>query len=183
MTDLLSGPSFDALFEGVERSAQRLETRSAYAGDRALLEAWSVGAIDQPPSTGARGAWLARVRRTVARGGRYERVRVVDEPPSLYQRFALRSAGQNVSAGEDVGYLVRGRADSAHLPDHDFWLLDSERVALLYFTADDRLLGAQVVLDGAVVRQHARWFAAARELATPYEDFRRARPEYERRPG
>jgi len=182
VTDLLSGPSFDGLFDGVVRSAQRLETRSAYAGDRALLDAWSSGTIDEPPIAGFRGAWLARVQRTVARGARYERVRIVNEPPSLYQRFALRSARQNVVAGEDIRYLVQERANGADLPDHDFWLLDSQRVAVLYFTGDDRLLGAQVVLDGAVVRQHARWFAAALELASPYEDFRRVRPEYERRP-
>jgi hypothetical protein len=59
-------------------------------------------------------------------------VRVVPEPPTEYLRFGLWLAQFNAGAGEDVRYLTRDQANRLDLPAHDFWVLDAERLALLY---------------------------------------------------
>jgi hypothetical protein len=59
------------------------------------------------------------------------------------------------------------QANAFDLPAHDFWLFDDARPALLYFTGDDRPLGAQLMTHEAVVRQHAEWLATAVSHATP----------------
>src|SRR5262249_46981273 len=75
-------------------------------------------------------------------GRRYQRVRIVPEPLTDYLRYALRGTRQTVEAGEDIRYLPQARANELDLPDHDYWLFDDTRLALLHFTADDRPLGA-----------------------------------------
>jgi len=180
--DLLTGPAFAELFRGFSRSARRLETRDRYAGDQALFDRWRRGELDEPALADKVAAWLEQVRASTAAGGRYERVRVVREPPTDYQRFALATCRASVEAGEDIRYLPRGEAVELALPDHDFWLFDDERLALLYFTADDRPLGAQVVRDPALLGQHRRWFELAFEAAQPYREYLAADPTREQRP-
>ncbi len=181
MPDLLRGPAFSALFQSFSHSAQRLETRDRYAGDQALFEQWQRGELDEPALADKVTAWLDAVRATTTAGGRYERVRVVSEPPTDYQRFALATCRASTAAGEDIRYLNRELATTHDLPAHDFWLFDGERLALLYFTADDRLLGAQVVTEPAVVTQHQQWFDAAFSVATPYAAYVAEDPSRERR--
>jgi hypothetical protein len=182
MPELRSGSAFTQLFGTVARSARRLESRDRYGGDREPLQRWLAGEIDEPEPSGVRAAWLAQVRATTATGGRYERVRIVPEPPTDYQRFALRSCRQNVEAGEDIRYLRRERANQLDLPAHDFWLFDGERLALMYFTADDRLVGAHLIIQPAVVRQHEQWFELACAEATPYHDYLAEDPSREQPP-
>jgi hypothetical protein len=174
--ELLRGAAFAALFSSFTRSAQRLETRDRYAGDQVLFEQWLRGQLDEPELADKVAAWLGSVRATTAAGGRFERVRVVSEPPTDYQRFALATCRASTAAGEDIRYLDRALAVAHDLPAHDFWLFDGVRLALLYFTADDRMLGAQVIAEPAVVAQHQRWFDAAAALATTYADYLASEP-------
>jgi hypothetical protein len=180
--ELLTGPAFAKLFTSFTRSAQRLETRDRYAGDQALFEQWLRGELDEPALADKVAVWLEQVRATTTAGGRYERVRVVREPPTDYQRFALATCRASVDAGEDIRYLRHESALELALPDHDFWLFDVERLALLYFTADDRLLGAQVTRDPALVAQHRDWLARAFEAAQPYREYLADDPTREQRP-
>ncbi|MEJ7743284.1 MAG: helix-turn-helix transcriptional regulator, partial [Nocardioidaceae bacterium] len=69
------------------------------------------------------------------------------------------------------------------MPGHDFWLFDDERLALLWFTTDDRLLGAQISTEPAVVRQHTRWLDLAEAHATPYRGYLAADPARAMPPG
>lgn len=183
MADLLRGPDFAALFDTVERSAVRLESRDFYAGDGPVFARWLRHDIEEPPLVGDRVRWLDRVRVTSARGVTWARIRVTAEPLTWYQRFALRSARQNVAAGERVTYLDRVIANRLDLPAHDFWLFDDDRVALLWFTADDRLLGAQVVTAPQIVARHREWIGLALQTASAYEDFLAGDPSREVRPG
>ena len=118
-----------------------------------------------------REPWFASVRAVTAAGKRRQRVRVVPEPLTDYLRWELRICRDNVAAGEDVRYLRRDQANDLDLPAHDFWVLDSNRLALLFFTADDRLLGAEVLTDPDMVSRHERWIDIAVEHAAPYEQF------------
>src|SRR5258708_27735956 len=87
--------------------------------------------------------------RHAAEGRIVHRVRVVSVPLSDYSRFGLWCAEFAVQAGEDIRYLDRAR--SGGLPDFDYWLFDSERVARLHFDEDDILLGAEIITDPATV--------------------------------
>ena len=182
MPELVTGSAFAQLFTTFERTAQRLETRDRYASDQAIFEQWLAGELPEPALADKVAVWLDQVRTAVAAGKRYERVRVVSEPPTAYQRFALATCRSSVAGGEDIRYLSRERANELDLPAHDFWLFDNERLVLLYFTADDRTLGAQVISEAAVVQQHREWFARAQAAATPYGEYLAADPTRERRP-
>jgi hypothetical protein len=77
----------------------------------------------------------------------------------------------NVPAGEDIRYLCRDRAKDLDLPHEDFWLIDSTRVAVLRFAADNTLLGADVVDDPAVVVKHCYYRDVASHYAIPYREY------------
>lgn len=183
MPELLTGPDFQALFDSFQRSTERLETRDHYAGDQAEFDAWLGGEFEEIPYSDRRAAWLDRIRTQTAAGARWRRARVVREPPTDYQRFLLMSARQNVEAGEEIRYLPRDQATELALPSHDFWLFDGDRLALMYFGLDDRMLGAQLIQEEAVVRQHRSWLDAALEAATPYKTYLDEDPTRAQRPG
>ena len=180
--ELLVGPSLRALFHQVERSARRLESRGRYdvVSEHGLLSRWRDGTVTVAEGADWYSDWTELVGAAVAAGRRFERVRVVPEPLTEYLRFELWLAQFNAGAGEDVRYLARGRASALDLPAHDFWLLDGERLALLYFTADDRLLGAEFITDPVVVARHERWLDQAQASATPYRDYLATDPARER---
>jgi hypothetical protein len=161
--ELLIGPGLRALFHQVEQSARRLETRGRYdmVSEHELLGRWRAGTVAVAEGAEWYADWTELVEAVVAAGTRFERVRVVPEPLTEYLRFELWLAQFTAGAGEAVCYLSRDQANALDLPAHDFWLLDGERLAILYFTADDRLLGAQLITDPAVVARHERWLDQA----------------------
>ncbi len=174
MRDLLAPEQFIGLFRDFERDARRLETRNRYvvAAEQAALERFLAGQETDPVYELERAFWDREiVPEAVAAGKRFERVRIVPEPLTDYLRFTLRGAGYLTRAGEEIRYLDRERANALDLPAHDFWLFDSKRLVPLYFTADDRLLGVQVITEPHVVRQHVRWFELAMRHATSYRDY------------
>jgi len=119
------------------------------------------------------GWWLPNVRKATAEGRRFERVRVVNIPPSDYTRFGLWAARQTVGAGEDIRYLLRPTADAVGLPNHDYWLFDSRTLVRMHFDGtDDRLLSIEIVEDDpAQIVQHTYWRDAAWHHARRREDF------------
>jgi len=180
--DLITGNAFVALFENVKRSARRLEIRDRYAVDQPHLDRWLAGEFDELPVVDGRRVWLDRLRRTTAAGALWQRTRVVREPPTIGQRFLVMVGNQSVEAGEDIRYLQRDRANDLDLPAHDFWLFDDKRLAFLWYTADDRTLGAQVVTEPSVVRQHRWWLDQAFAAAAPLAEYVAADPSRAMRP-
>ncbi len=179
MADLITGEVFGRLFRTFRHSARRLETRDRYRDpeeDEAFAR-YLAGSPEDPGYVASRDSWLdSTIRVGIEAGRRFARVRVVPEPLTPYLRFGLYHCAFNVDAGEDIRYLARDRANALDLPGHDFWLFDGERLALLWFTTDDRLLGAQISTEPTVVRQHTRWLDLAEAHATPYRDYLAADP-------
>ena len=176
---LITGPAFGELFRTFEHTAQRLEGRGRYnePSEAAALQRFLGGQAEDPEYTASRASWLVgTVADAVKAGKTFQRVRLVADPPTEYQRFGLRNCRDNVAAGEDMRYLTRPEADQLDLPDHDFWLFDHSRLVLLWFTPDSRLLGGQEVADEAAVDQHKLWLSSALDAATPYEEFLAADP-------
>ena len=117
-------------------------------------------------TTGSAATWSCRGARND--GKRLQRVRVLDRPPTDYQRFVMDLASRcNVPAGEDLRVLGRGDALALGVEaGSDFWLFDDRTVALMDF--DGTFTGAEIITDVDLVarfrdpRRHT--WQAAREF-------------------
>ncbi|MER7752984.1 DUF6879 family protein [Kitasatospora sp. NPDC097643] len=160
------------LFEEFEHTAFRLETRRGYATDRhgARYQAFLAG---EHPAYEPDSPWNAAVRAAVAQGKRYERVRLVDDPPTDGQRFLLASGLGNVQAGEDIRNLTRADAVRLGLPDFDYWLFDSRILARFHFDDLDVTLGVEIVEDAPTVLRACQARDAAWHFAVPTGEFSR----------
>jgi hypothetical protein len=158
------------LFKDFEHTAWRLETRRGYASDRRspkwqrFLDGADIG--HDPDNE-----WRANVRQQSLRGKRFERVRLVDDPPTQGQRFLLASALGNVAAGEDIRNMWRAEACKVGLPDYDFWLFDSRLVAKFHFDELDETLGVELIDDPARVLAACQARDAAWHYALPTAQF------------
>lgn len=111
------------------------------------------------------------IREATAEGRRFSRVRVVSTPLTDYSRFGLWVAGFTNDAGDDIRYLIRNEAQDAALPNHDYWLFDSRKLAMMHFSDDDHFLGAEIVEDATEIVKHNYWRDVARHYATRRDDF------------
>ncbi|GAA0989952.1 hypothetical protein GCM10009555_074930 [Acrocarpospora macrocephala] len=145
---LVSGPAFVDLFRSFAHTARRLETRDWYDSP-SEYEPMRRFLAGEPEDMAWFQNWTGIVKQAVTDGRTMRRVRVVSLPLSDYARYGLDLARHNNAAGEDIRYL--DRRDAAGLPEFDFWVFDSNRVAKLHFTDDDKLLGAEIITGPAVV--------------------------------
>ncbi|WP_328788781.1 DUF6879 family protein [Streptomyces sp. NBC_00273] len=155
--------------DGFEHTAWRLETRSGYASDQAMpsyQEFLRTG--DTAGETGH--PWFANVRRMVDSGKRFERVRIVDNPPTVGQQYLLACARTNVAAGEDIRHLWRDDAERHGVNLSDFWLFDSRTVARFHFEGE-RTIGMELITDPAEVLLACQTRDAAWHHAVPYREF------------
>lgn len=150
MSELIPFAEVTHLFTDFEHTAWRLESRQGYGSDRATERYQrfvSGGPVEDDPAH----PWLANIREQTRQGKRIERVRVVDDPPTVGQRFLIASGLGNVAAGEDIRNLYRSDAQRLALPNDDFWLFDSRTLVRLVFDDDDRTLGVEVTEEPAAV--------------------------------
>lgn len=158
------GIDLRGMLDGIATSAFRLETRRAYSlgYERRMFDDFLAGReVTPPPDTDWYRPWLDRVRRLTATGRRIQRVRVVDEPITDYQRYAIWTGAWNTAAGEDIRYMAREVAATVGLPGRDWWLLDGQTVVVLNFDAFDRLSGRELIVSPSTVSE----FVERRDLA------------------
>ncbi|MGY4994074.1 DUF6879 family protein [Streptomyces sp. 900105245] len=160
------------LFREFRHTAWRLETRRGYASDRRSPK-WARWQAGEDIAADPANAWRENVAEQTAAGKRFERVRLVDDPPTDGQWFLLASAPGNVAAGEDIRNLPRARAEQLRLPEYDFWLFDSRIVARFAFGEDDTTLGVYVTADPAEVLAACQARDAAWHHAVPTQEFAR----------
>ncbi|MGW0394110.1 DUF6879 family protein [Streptomyces sp. NPDC003042] len=162
---------FDRLFTRFEHMTWRLETRRRYASDEAT-ETYAQFTRGEPVNwEGTDAEWCAERREQVALGKRFERVRIVDDPATPGQLFLLDNARRNSALGEDIRILRRSDAERLHLPEEDFWILDSRMVALLNFDEADNFVDVELITEPAEVNRYTRVRDAASHYAVPYEVF------------
>lgn len=162
--------AFGKLFETFKHTAWRLETRRRFASDE------SAPGYQEFVKTGKMELELyhpffAAIREQTQQGKRVERVRIVDDPPTIGQRYLLCSAARNKSVGEDIRNLWRADADRLRLPAEDFWIFDSRLVALLDFDDEDNLLDVELITEPVQVNRYAQVRDAAWHYAVRYEKF------------
>ena len=103
-------------------------------------------------------------------GKTVSRVRVLDEPPTDYQRWLLWADPWHAAAGEDIRYIPRSRAVRVGLPlAHDWWLLDDTRVITMRFTPDGEVDGKMLITDPELVAKYRAWHSIAVRNAIPAE--------------
>lgn len=176
-TELAAG-WFAATLNSATRRLFRFEQQPAYRiGDEApVLADFLRGVMTPPTEAPSLADWDQRVRALCARGVSIERVRIVERPPTDYQRW-LRWAGQwNTAAGERIDYLERPEVEGPlrllqPFGRADWWLIDDERAVVLHFDEAGRRYRVDEVTRGADV-QDAVFYArqmvrAARVLAEP----------------
>jgi hypothetical protein len=170
LADLIDSDEIDRLFrDGFEHTAWRLETRRAYEVDYES-EPYQRFLRGEDPARDPGRPWLVNMRKQTAQGKRIERVRLIDDPPTIYQRYGLTGVPAALEAGEDVRYLPRSRADELALPMEDFWLFDSRYAALFHYEGDVAI-GLELIEDPTRVLGYCQVRDAAWHYAIPYREF------------
>ncbi|MGW3669386.1 DUF6879 family protein [Streptomyces sp. NPDC005141] len=160
------------LFREFEHTAWRLEQRRRYATDLKSTR-WAAFKAGEDITGAPDNLWRKNVREQTSRGKRFERVRVVDDPPTEGQRFLLAGGLTNVAAGEDIRNLYRAGAAQLGLPDFDFWLLDSRLLLRFEFDDADTTLGVHIIKDPADVLAACQARDAAWHYAVRTAEFQR----------
>lgn len=120
-----------------QRSAFRLEALPQYLVPQEADEfaQWRAGRPLTLP-TPETSPWLARIQAAVARGYRWYRVHILDQPLSDYARYELWGYRANQAAGEEIYLAERdAHADLQQLRE-DFWLID-DTIAIRMIYDDD----------------------------------------------
>lgn len=161
----ISFDEFDGMFTTFKHSAWRLESRGRYAWDE-QQDTYRQFTAGEPVAWDLDDPWCRERREQVALGKRFERVRILDEPPTPGQRYLLDNARRNRAAGEDIRTLTRVRADELRLPREDFWLFDSRVVALLHFDDADEMTSVELITNPVDVLRYCQAREAAWHHAT-----------------
>ncbi|MFP3990640.1 hypothetical protein U9R90_24885 [Streptomyces sp. E11-3] len=164
----VSAEEFGRMFTTLKFSAWRLETRRRYAWDE-TQDTYGQFAAGEPVAWDLDDAWCRGRREQSALGKRFERVRVLDEPPTPGQLYLLDNARRNTAAGETIRVLTRSKADELNLPEEDFWIFDSRVVALLHFDDADEMGDIELITNPVDVLRYARVREAAWHHAVPYD--------------
>lgn len=171
MTELVRGEDFADLFRRFSRSAWRWEAQGVYLQPDEV-EPWQRWREGTPALTFLDWLrpWLDEVQAATRAGRRFERVRMMTEPPTEYLRWQMEVTPANVKAGEVIHILSEPMARTLGLPQEDFWLFDDERVAVLHFTSDD-LEGAEIITDPDTVARYRSWRDLTMEHAVAFENY------------
>jgi hypothetical protein len=138
-----------SLFDTFRVSAFRLETLPSYlmAEEAERIEAFRRG-LPRPERSPRTNPWLKLVQDAARAGKSWTRVRVIDDPPTEYQRYQLIGYQESEAAGDHVRVARRSA-----VPDlgADFWLFDNSVAQLQKYDADGRFLGAEITADPLVI--------------------------------
>lgn len=147
----------------VRRSALRLERQAYYAIELEVYERWRAGDHRPPVDEPGFAEWYALLDRHVAHGRTVARVRMVEEPPTDYQRFEHWCGQRNVEHGEELRSMPRSVAEAVGLVEagvhlDDWWLLDDSRLLVMPFDQGGNLDAPYLVTDRqAVEAALAEW--------------------------
>ena len=116
--------------------------------------------------------WLDQIAEPDAGREAVSRVRVLTEPPTDYQRWEVWGARWNAEAGEQVSYMPRSGAERMGLAlDHDWWLLDDERLIIMQYTDAGEIDTKELTTDPGTVAQYREWRDLAVRNAIPAEEY------------
>jgi hypothetical protein len=156
----LKPDDFNHITDLFQAEAFRFEARASYLveAERESLESFING---EPAMISHKmfQDWLESLRRLRDSHRKIQRVRVVAEPPTVYQCWGAWHGEFNESEGEIIRYISRSRAIGLGLPvdGGDWWLFDDERVARMYFDGENKPLGGYIDTDLLRVQTCIKW--------------------------
>ncbi|OII70637.1 MULTISPECIES: DUF6879 family protein [unclassified Streptomyces] len=133
------------LFDTFQREAFRLETLDDYSKS-GNVDAYHAFLAGEPQPDDYNADWVEKLRSHTGRGKRVYRVHVLCRPLTHYLRFELGWGYlKNMSGGEEFFILdITGRSNPLEsVPD--FWLFDSESVAVMKYDGAGKYLGSEVL--------------------------------------
>ncbi|GIL25723.1 DUF6879 family protein [Actinocatenispora comari] len=151
-------------------TAFRLELQPVYSepSEHDTVAKFVSGEPEVPTTVEGLRQWFAQVSEQTAAGKRIERVRVQEDPPTDYQRWERWIGAWNIKAGETLRYMTRATAHGVGLlpaaGDRDWWLLDSDRLIVMYFDDAGHRIRNELITDPEAVVQACAW----RDLAVHY---------------
>jgi len=166
----ISEEDFLARVRGFRKSAFRLEAREVYAlgYEQEELRRFLDGTPRDPADIDWWRPWFERVVAWTEQGKRIGRVRVVDEPPTDYQRWLLWADPWHDAAGEDIRYIPRSLAVNIGLVrGYDWWLLDDRSVIIMRFTEAGEIDRKELIEDPGTVTRFRAWRDLAIRNASP----------------
>jgi hypothetical protein len=101
------------------------------------------------------------VRKWTEQGKTIARVRIIDDPPTDYQRWSLWASQWHRDAGEDIRYLRRKTAHNLGIGPGDWQLFDHRRLVLMAFTDTGEPASKTLITVPAVIARHRSWRAEA----------------------
>lgn len=161
---------FNRLLATFRHDAFRFETQPAYelGYEQPDFSRFLDGSPVPPPDVGWWRPWLDQIATMTGEGKTVSRVRVIETPPTPYQRWELWAAPWHASAGENIRYMPRALAERLGLPlDHDWWLLDNERLIVMRYTSSGTITGKELVTDKDIIALHEEWRNLAARNAIP----------------
>jgi hypothetical protein len=126
--------------------------------------------LTEPPDLDWFRPWLDQIREVTSQGRAVQRIRILADPPTDYQRWELWATPYNAAAGEDIRFLTRSQATELGLPSGDWWLFDDTRLAVMRFDDEGRPLGGTIVTDPDVVARHRHWRDVAITHSIRYDE-------------
>lgn len=150
LTDGDFGTEFWQQLATYRNSAWRWENQPVYeiTDEAASIDAFLANRPADPMDDPYLAPWMRQVSEQTAAGKAIGRVRVLEEPPTDYQRWELWLDAWNTAAGEEIQYLTRTQArrlaDHAPFGDADWWLFDDARVMIMHFDARGRRIRVEL---------------------------------------
>jgi hypothetical protein len=126
--------------------------------EQADLQRFLDGQAVEPPDMDWYRPWLERMRHLCAEDKTISRVCVLDNPPTGYQQWRHWGSRWAVEAGEHIQWMSRSRSDALGLPrDHDWWLLDSQRLIVMRFTDTGAVAQRELITDPKTIESYLTW--------------------------
>lgn len=161
---------FDQLLAGARASLRRWEAQPEYAVtvEGPDLHLFEKGRPRRPEHLEWWWPWLEMINRLTSDGIAVERVAVVDDPPTLYQRWRQWAVGPALHAGEVIQWMPAGRARTLGLDrGQDWWLIDGTQLIVMEFAPTREMTTMTLITDpDAIVRYQRMWDLATRNAAT-----------------
>jgi hypothetical protein len=143
------------------RTAFRLEhQREPLPGEQAAVQHWQQGKPMVPWEWPPWRDWLDLAWRHTSTGGSISRVRLVDDPPTPYQQWAVHCTPWHERSGDHIRYLPCQVAEQLGIPIENWWLFDDAALLLMSYGRGELPLKT-LVSDPEVIAKHQAW----RELA------------------
>lgn len=169
----LDDDSFTSLFHDFKESAFRLETLQKYAVDYEKIPFQDFMNGKERYTHPIQAEYATLVKGHTENGRSMSRVHVISEPLSDYVRFEiLWPYLDSLNAGEDIRLLSTERNKwPQNLPKKDFWIFDSEKVAVMNYDDNGSFIGANLLSEASTVQKYLAIKKAAIDASIPYNAY------------